>query len=128
MTYSATCPFCEMPQSRIIHESENAMVVRDGFPISNGHSLIIPKHHYPDFFSLPENIRTELFELVDIAKKQLDAELSPNGYNIGINSGEAAGQTVLHLHIHLIPRFKGDVQDPRGGVRWIFPDKAKYWI
>ena len=116
-----------MPHDRIIHASENGMVVRDGYPVSSGHSLIIPKYHYPDFFSLPEHIRGELFQLVDIAKSQLDDELSPDGYNIGINSGETAGQTVPHLHIHLIPRFTGDMHDPRGGVRWIFPEKAKYW-
>lgn len=116
-----------MPDDRILHVSENGMVVRDGYPISRGHSLIIPKHHYPDFFSLPEHIRNELFQLVETAKAQLDDEFDPDGYNIGINSGGAAGQTVPHLHIHLIPRFAGDMDDPRGGVRWIFPEKAKYW-
>lgn len=127
MISSEPCPFCDMPYDRILHVSENGMVVRDGYPVSRGHSLIIPKHHYPDFFSLPEHIRNELFQLIDTAKAQLDDELDPDGYNIGINSGGAAGQTVPHLHIHLIPRFAGDMDDPRGGVRWIFPEKAKYW-
>lgn len=127
MKKSSGCPFCDLSYDRIIHASENGIVMRDGYPISRGHSLIIPKLHYRDFFSLPEHIRKELFQLIDIAKAELDDELNPNGYNIGINSGRAAGQTVPHLHIHLIPRFTGDMDDPRGGVRWIFPEKAKYW-
>jgi diadenosine tetraphosphate (Ap4A) HIT family hydrolase len=71
--------------------------------------------------------KTAILQAMDEAKASLDREFSPDGYNIGINDGEAAGQTVMHLHVHLIPRYKGDTEDPRGGVRWIFPEKAKYW-
>jgi diadenosine tetraphosphate (Ap4A) HIT family hydrolase len=121
------CPFCSITKDRILLENDSGFLISDGFPVSPGHSLIIPREHYADLFEIPEIARTDLFRLVDDGKKLLDSKLSPNGYNIGINSGLAAGQTVPHLHIHLIPRFSGDQEDPRGGVRWIFPEKAKYW-
>ncbi|MBW7469720.1 HIT family protein [Marinobacter sp. F4218] len=121
------CPFCSITQDRILLENDSGYLINDGFPISPGHSLIIPRDHYADFFEIPEIVRTDLFRLVDEGKTLLSGSLYPDGYNIGINSGFAAGQTVPHLHIHLIPRFSGDQEDPRGGVRWIFPDKAKYW-
>ena len=104
-----------------------AWVIRDGFPISPGHTLIIPKRHVASFFELTPEERADLLELLDAAKADLDQEFSPDGYNIGVNDGAAAGQTIAHVHIHLIPRFAGDRSDPRGGVRWIFPDKADYW-
>ena len=102
-------------------------VIRDGFPISPGHTLIVPKRHVASFFDLTPEERADLLALLDAAKADLDRELSPQGYNIGINDGAAAGQTVPHLHIHLIPRFAGDQEDPRGGIRWIIPEKADYW-
>lgn len=102
-------------------------MIRDGFPISPGHTLLIPKRHVRSFFELTEIERHDLLALLDQAKFDLDEELKPNGYNIGINDGPAAGQTVPHMHMHLIPRFTGDSSDPRGGVRWIIPTKAKYW-
>ncbi|WP_323807522.1 HIT family protein [Marinobacter antarcticus] len=128
MMTSKECPFCNLPSERIIHESIDGFVIRDGYPISPGHTLIIPKEHYSDFFCMPGNIRQDLMSLIDTAKTRLDVELEPNGYNVGINNGPAAGQTVPHLHIHLIPRFEGDQNDPRGGVRWIFPERARYWV
>jgi diadenosine tetraphosphate (Ap4A) HIT family hydrolase len=103
-------------------------VIRDGFPISPGHTLIIPKRHVGSFFEISIEERDAMLDLLDQAKKVVDTELNPDGFNIGINDGPSAGQTVPHLHIHLIPRFKGDQEDPRGGVRWIIPEKAKYWI
>lgn len=121
------CPFCSITKDRILLKNGSGYVISDGFPVSPGHSLIIPRDHYADFFEIPETVRNDLFRLVDDGKKFLDSQLSPNGYNIGINSGVAAGQTVPHLHIHLIPRFNGDQADPRGGIRWIFPCKANYW-
>jgi diadenosine tetraphosphate (Ap4A) HIT family hydrolase len=121
------CPFCTLPQERIILQSDLALVIRDGFPISPGHTLIIPKRHVGSFFEVTAEERDSLLHLLDEAKAALDAKFHPAGYNIGINDGAPAGQTVPHLHIHLIPRYSGDTLDPRGGVRWIFPDKAKYW-
>jgi len=122
-----TCPFCSLPQSRVIDSSPLGLVIRDGFPISPGHTLIIPKRHVGSFFDLEADERAELLALLCQAKVVADKEFSPHGYNIGINDGAAAGQTVPHLHLHLIPRFEGDLPDPRGGVRWVIPEKAKYW-
>ncbi|GAB3361525.1 HIT family protein [Giesbergeria sinuosa] len=99
----------------------------DGFPVSPGHSLVIPKRHVGSFFEVSPDERTALFELLEQAKQSVEAELHPDGFNIGINDGPAAGQTVPHLHIHLIPRYLGDLADPRGGVRWVIADKANYW-
>jgi len=121
------CAFCTLPSARVIDENATAMVIRDGFPVSPGHTLLIPKRHSGSFFDLSEQERNDLLALLDRAKRVLDAELQPQGYNIGINDGAAAGQTVPHLHMHLIPRFEGDLPDPRGGVRWVIPAKAKYW-
>ena len=121
------CAFCTLPSARVIDENATAMAIRDGYPVSPGHTLLIPKRHTGSFFELAEQERADLLALLDRAKRVLDAELQPQGYNIGINDGAAAGQTVLHLHVHLIPRFEGDLPDPRGGVRWVIPAKAKYW-
>ena len=122
-----SCPFCSLPPERIIDSNELALVIRDGFPVSKGHTLIIPKRHVGSWFDTSADERIALFALLDQVKMILDHELKPDSFNIGINDGAAAGQTVPHLHIHLIPRYKGDQKDPRGGVRWIIPGKAKYW-
>ena len=111
----------------IIDTSSYGLVVRDAFPISPGHTLIIPKRHVGSFFDLSSDEREDLMSLLGTAKANVEAEFKPDGYNIGINDGPVAGQTVPHLHVHLIPRYKGDMPDPRGGVRWIIPDKADYW-
>ena len=103
------------------------MVIRDGFPVSPGHTLVIPRRHVGSLFDLETRERDALFDLLAAARRDLESELGPAGYNIGINDGPAAGQTVPHLHVHLIPRFAGDRADPRGGVRWIFPELADYW-
>jgi diadenosine tetraphosphate (Ap4A) HIT family hydrolase len=121
------CPFCTLPAARIVDENELAVVVRDAFPVSPGHTLIIPRRHVGSFFELTADERASLLALLDSEKTGLDSEFHPDGYNIGINDGPAAGQTVAHVHLHLIPRYSGDVPDPRGGVRWVLPKKAKYW-
>ena len=121
------CAFCTLPSTRVIDENATTIAVRDGYPVSPGHTLVIPKRHIGSFFDLSEQERDGLLALLDRAKLVLDQEFQPQGYNIGINDGAAAGQTVPHLHVHLIPRFEGDLPDPRGGVRWVIPDKAKYW-
>ena len=118
---------CTSPKERVIDSNHHGMVIRDGFPISPGHTLVIPNRHIGSFFELSPDERQSLLELLDAAKLVLDSELKPDGYNIGINDGPSAGQTVPHLHIHLIPRYNGDQTDPRGGVRWIIPEKADYW-
>ena len=121
------CPFCTLDPNRIFISNGHAVAIRDGFPISEGHTLIIPKRHIPSMFEATAEEQAALFNLLGLARKQLLDELAADGFNIGINDGTAAGQTVMHLHIHLIPRYNGDQPDPRGGVRWIFPDKAVYW-
>jgi len=123
----STCPFCTLPVERILLSNHYGVAIRDGFPISQGHSLIIPRRHVSSFFLLSEGEREKLFEMLEEIKQQLDKEFNPDSYNIGINDGAAAGQTVPHLHIHLIPRYQGDRDDPRGGIRWIIPEKADYW-
>jgi len=122
------CPFCTLPADRIVASNELAVVIRDGFPISPGHTLIIPKRHHGSFFEATADERNSMLALLDQARREIATELSPDGFNIGINDGAAAGQTVPHLHLHLIPRFEGDVPDPRGGVRWVIPEKARYWL
>jgi len=121
------CPFCTLPTSRILGQNAYAIWFRDGFPVSTGHSLVVPRRHVGSFFEIDEQERSAMLELLDQAKAMAQQEFQPDGYNIGINDGAAAGQTVPHLHIHLIPRFDGDCADPRGGVRWIIPEKADYW-
>lgn len=121
------CPFCSLPADRIVLSSAYAIALRDAYPISPGHTLIVPRRHIGSFFEATTQERAELLALLDEAKRELDAQFAPAAFNIGINDGPAAGQTVPHLHIHLIPRYVGDCTDPRGGVRWIIPDKADYW-
>jgi len=121
------CAFCTLPQQRLIDENATAIAIRDGYPVSPGHTLLIPRRHVGSFFDMSEQERRDLLALLDRAKLALDKEFQPQGYNIGVNDGAAAGQTVPHLHVHLIPRYDGDLPDPRGGVRWVIPDKAKYW-
>ncbi|MDO3380132.1 HIT family protein [Geoalkalibacter halelectricus] len=96
-------------------------------PVTPGHTLIILKRHATSFFETSREEQTAMLDLLDKTRRLLLGERNPDGFNIGINDGAAAGQTVMHLHIHLIPRYQGDMPDPRGGVRWIFPDKAAYW-
>ncbi len=101
--------------------------VRDTLPVSPGHTLVLPKRHIASIFDATKEEVAELWEALQRARTGLIKEYSPDGFNIGINDGLASGQTILHLHIHIIPRYKGDMPDPRGGIRWIFPEKAKYW-
>ena len=124
---SPPCPFCALPADRIVHEATTAFALRDGYPVSPGHTLIITKRHVGSFFDTTESEREDLIALLATARDQIDREFHPAGYNIGINDGAAAGQTVPHLHVHLIPRFAGDRTDPRGGVRWVLPSTADYW-
>ncbi len=127
MTPPLHCPFCNLPGARVLAQNAHGMVIRDAYPVSPGHTLVIPHRHVGSFFDLSPDEGASLLALLEEARRSIEAEHRPDGYNIGVNDGPAAGQTVPHLHIHLIPRYAGDRADPRGGVRWIFPDKADYW-
>ncbi|NNN20242.1 MAG: HIT family protein [Acidimicrobiaceae bacterium] len=122
--HDSDCVFCQNYHSKAIVENDFGFSVFDLHPVTNGHCLIIPYEHDWDYFALSLPVRRGMDELVIAAKEHLDDLYSPDGYNIGINNGSAAGQTVMHAHIHLIPRYTGDTDDPRGGIRWIFPRRA----
>jgi len=109
-----------------LFENSIGFVIYDNFPVSEGHSLIIPKRVYPNYFDSTEDEVRGLNELIFKTKEYLDKKFHPQGYNIGINCGRVSGQTIDHVHIHLIPRYKNDVEDPRGGIRGVIPSKQKY--
>jgi diadenosine tetraphosphate (Ap4A) HIT family hydrolase len=125
---SKTCIFCQLRnEERVIGECERTITFIDNYPVSSGHTLIIPKRHFPTYFEATDEELLALGKAVQNAKDILDKEFNADGYNIGINNGLTAGQSVMHLHIHLIPRYKDDVKDPKGGVRWVLKNKANYW-
>jgi diadenosine tetraphosphate (Ap4A) HIT family hydrolase len=121
------CPFCAVTASRIVAENEVAFAIPDAFPIAEGHTLVIPKRHVASLFDLSDEEQAAVSRLVAHVRAKLMADMNADGFNVGVNDGKAAGQTVMHAHVHIIPRRKGDSPDPRGGVRWIKPEKAKYW-
>lgn len=118
------CIFCDMKD--YILENDLAYAIFDKFPVNKGHMLFIPKRHVKDFFDITKEEREAIFSLIDEGKKLLDEKYSPDGYNVGVNCGEVSGQTVMHVHVHLIPRYFGDTKCPKGGVRGVIPDKMKY--
>jgi diadenosine tetraphosphate (Ap4A) HIT family hydrolase len=121
------CPFCQWDTSRgIILKSENAFAIFDKFPVSQGHALIIPNRHTSNYFDLSPAEQSHCIQLLNEVKQKVSEQFSPDGFNVGINVNEAAGQTVPHVHIHLIPRYHGDVANPLGGVRGVIPDKKEY--
>lgn len=121
------CPFCKVEKEReIIAESFRSIAFFDGFPVSLGHALIIPKRHVASFFDLTNEEQLDMLNLVNMVKSIIDEKYNPDGYNVGVNVGEAAGQSIFHVHMHLIPRYKGDVPNPRGGVRGVIPSKQNY--
>ena len=125
---SLDCPFfCAIDPSCVYAANDLAFALADNFPVNPGHTLIVPRRHIVSLFEATAEERAALFDLLDEARRKLLGERSPDGFNVGINDGAAAGQTVFHLHIHLIPRYVGDCDDPRGGVRKLFPDRAPYW-
>jgi len=121
------CTFCDkIDKSRILIETTEWVAFYDKYPVSKGHVLIVSKEHYNDFFELPENLKESLQYRINDIKNILDNEFHPDGYNIGCNCGEAAGQSVMHFHLHIIPRYKGDVENPKGGIRGCIPTKMSY--
>ncbi|MEZ5542334.1 MAG: HIT family protein [Pseudomonadota bacterium] len=121
------CFFCTIDPARILGSNAHCFMIRDDFPLAPGHSLVMPKRHVGSLFELTAAEQQALLALLAEAKAGVDAEFRPAAYNIGLNDGPAAGQSIPHVHMHLIPRYPGDCADPRGGIRWILPTKAKYW-
>lgn len=119
------CIFCN-PKREILAENEQALAFFDSYPVARGHALIVPKRHALTIFELGEDECAACFRLVFPLKEVLDARFAPDGYNVGANCGAAAGQSVWHAHIHVIPRYAGDVPNPRGGIRGVIPHKANY--
>ncbi len=118
--------FLEISQDRIIYRNEYFFIIKDAFPVSPGHMLIISNDVKVDYFELSKLERDSLSEIILKAKDLIEADYAPDGYNIGMNCGETAGQTVFHFHCHVIPRYKGDMENPRGGVRHCIPGKGNY--
>jgi diadenosine tetraphosphate (Ap4A) HIT family hydrolase len=121
------CLFCEIPSERVTSRNELAYTVSDGFPVTKGHTLVIPRRHVRDYFGLTPQELMACNNLISLARDALLVDdPSVKGFNIGVNAGAVAGQTIFHCHIHLIPRRAGDVADPRGGVRHLIPGKGSY--
>jgi len=123
------CVFCQrLGLGEVLVANGHAAAFEDGFPVSPGHTLIVPRRHEADLFALAQEEQAGIWSLIAPARQMIEAQRgAPDGYNIGVNIGAAAGQTIAHAHLHLIPRWHGDVADPRGGVRWVVPSKAAYW-
>jgi diadenosine tetraphosphate (Ap4A) HIT family hydrolase len=119
------CPFCTRDRS-LLAENLHAFAIEDGFPVSLGHSLVIPKAHVPTLFDLSKEGYTACFNLARVVRDLLFNKYTPDGFNIGTNCGESAGQTITHAHLHVIPRYTGDVPNPRGGIRHVIPGKGYY--
>ena len=121
------CPFRSVAGDRVFHANRHVLALWDAYPVSPSHALIVPKRHIASWFEATAEERRELIDTVELVKAAIQQERHPDGFNVGWNDGAAAGQTVFHLHIHVIPRYRGDVSDPRGGVRHVIPTKAAYW-
>jgi diadenosine tetraphosphate (Ap4A) HIT family hydrolase len=121
------CPFCDLALARVARASTHARAFADAYPVTNGHTLVVPIRHVASLFDLPADELADIWRLVGEVRAALAASHDADAFTIGVNDGEAAGQTVEHAHVHVIPRRRGDVPDPRGGVRWVIPDRAPYW-
>ena len=121
------CAFCGLGPEALLRSTPRALLVMDRYPVRPGHALAIPRRHVISVFDLTGDEMRELWELVSWYRTGCDRVSAADGWNVGVNDGVAAGQTIGHAHIHVIPRLSGDVADPRGGLRWMFPDAARYW-
>jgi diadenosine tetraphosphate (Ap4A) HIT family hydrolase len=128
MNVPASCPFCDrIADGDLLAHSPLAVAFLDAFPLNPGHAVVIPRRHVANLFDLTAEEQRAVWELLPSAKDAVERTHTPAAYNIGVNVGAAAGQTVHHAHVHLIPRYPGDVEDPRGGIRWVIPERAAYW-
>lgn len=123
------CVFCNFQinkKDKVIRDYKHCFVRADEFPVSPGHMLIISKNHIQDWFAANKELLSDMIFAINETKQLLELQYKPNGYNIGANCGKTAGQTIMHFHVHLIPRYLNDIDDPRGGVRGVIPSKQKY--
>ena len=123
---SVGCPFCAPNDDDIVVKNELCYARRDRYPVTDGHMLVIPFRHVRDLFGLTDKEWCSTFALVDTCRRMIESEHSPDGYNIGFNVGRYAGQSVMHCHCHVIPRYVGDVENPTGGIRAVIPHKRLY--
>ena len=121
------CPFCLPESEKIFIRKDLCRCWWDDYPLSPGHALVIPTRHIETWFEATDKEKAEIIGVIDLVKIAIEREHQPTAYNIGMNSGRDAGQTVPHLHVHVIPRYPSDVADPRGGIRNILPAKARWW-
>lgn len=125
---AGNCVFCGVDRGRVAWQAPLAIALWDVYPVSLGHALVVPCRHASSWSELSADEKAALTAGVDAVRALIDERYQPDAYNVGFNDGEAAGQTILHFHVHVIPRYQGDAPDPRGGVRWVLPDKAAYWL
>ena len=127
MTLSSQSPFYPIDADRVILEEPNCLAFFDRYPVSKGHALVVPIRPVPSLYDLDPQAQAEVWDMIRRVRSFLKELYHPVGFNIGVNDGSAAGQTIAHAHVHIIPRYAGDISDPRGGIRWVIPEKAKYW-
>ena len=124
----ASCPLCQRAAGgALLAAAPLAVAFLDAYPLNPGHALVVPRRHVAGLFDLAQEEQRALWDLLPVVKMAVERHHAPAGYNVGVNVGAAAGQTVEHVHVHLVPRYRGDVADPRGGVRWVLPARAAYW-
>jgi ATP adenylyltransferase len=127
MSTDTNCLFCNVIDPQVLDQSDTCFAMRDGFPVTTGHTLIITKRHVETYFDLTPEERADVQRHIDLERQRLmEDDKTISGFNIGMNCGEDAGQSIMHCHVHLIPRRKGDIENPRGGVRGVIPDKRIY--
>lgn len=126
-TKKKTCPFCELESQRVVDSNEHCFALRDLYPVAKLHTLIIPKRHVSDYFDLSGDELVEINSMILLQRgKIVEEDPAVEGFNIGMNCGEVAGQTIFHCHVHLIPRRQGDINNPRGGIRHLLPGRGDY--
>ncbi len=120
------CPFCNVAKNKIITSNSLAFAIYDNTPVNKGHVLVIPFRHFSNYFEATKEEKYAIIDLIEEVKRIIDEKFSPQGYNLGVNIGLCSGQTVMHVHYHVIPRYTGDMKEPKGGVRGVIPEKRLY--
>src|SRR5436305_284136 len=123
-----SCPFCAIADERVVEAVDDAFAILDAYPVSPGHTLVIVRRHVADIFEIGKEELAAVVRLIQSARRRIDGEFQPAGYNVGVNIGRASGQTIAHAHFHVIPRYLGDTPDPTGGVRNVIHGKGRYTV